>query len=108
MVSSSAFAVFGLVSGAEHELRAGVRPDHLLRQFRIENLVEGFARTMHRDDIVDVEIDQFLDGLAYIVLLVRRQMETSNHSVDLSHARHRYRLLQRVHRPAVPAGGQED
>src|SRR6516165_1005354 len=32
---------------------------------------------MHRDDMVDVEIDQSLDGLPDIVLVVWRQMETS-------------------------------
>src|SRR5262249_42309648 len=52
---------------------------------------------MHRDDMVDVEIDQFLDGLADIVLVVRRQMETSEDRVDLLQARHRHRLPHRIH-----------
>ena len=59
---------------------------------------------MHRDDVVDVEIDQFLEGLAEIVLFVRRQMETSKDRVDFLHARRRYRLLHRVYHTAVPAG----
>jgi hypothetical protein len=42
-----------------------------------------FARAMHRDDMVDVEINQFLDSLPDIVLVVRRQMETSNHPMAL-------------------------
>src|SRR5215471_17663113 len=59
---------------------------------------------MHRDDMVNVEIDQSLDGLPDIVLVVRRQMETSDDRVDFLQARHRHRLLHRVHHAAVPAG----
>src|SRR5215470_2222862 len=61
---------------------------------------------MHGDDMVDVEIDQFLDSLPDVVLVVRRQMETSEHRVDLLQARH-HRLLHRIHRPAMPARGEE-
>src|SRR6516162_4147136 len=59
---------------------------------------------MHRHDMVDVEIDHFLDGLADIVLVVRRQMETSEDCVDLLQARHRHRLPHRINHAAVPAG----
>jgi hypothetical protein len=55
----------------------------------------------------DVEIDQFFDGLADIILIVERQMETSKDCVDLLQARHRHRLLHRIHHPAVPAGGHD-
>jgi hypothetical protein len=60
---------------------------------------------MHRDDMVDVEVDQSLDGLTDIVLIMRRQVETSEDRMNLLQARHRHRLLHRVHHPAVPAGG---
>ena len=52
-------------------------------------------------------IDQSLDGLPDIVLVMRRQMETSDDCVDLLQARHRHRLLHRVHHAAVPAGGRD-
>jgi hypothetical protein len=38
---------------------------------------------MHRDDMVDVEVDQSFDSLPDIVLVMRRQVETSEDRVNL-------------------------
>src|SRR5438445_3382405 len=80
-------------SGTEGEACPRVGAQQLARHLGLGHVVERLTSAVQRDDVIDIDILERRDGLAHIVLIIWREVEAADNSVNFLDARRCLSLL---------------
>ncbi len=90
-------------SGSEDEACPRVGAQELIWHLGLGDLVERLAGAMQWDDVVDIDLLQRFDRVAYIVFLIGGEVESADHRVNFVDPGSRLGLLDRVDHAAMAA-----
>jgi hypothetical protein len=98
----------GNLLGREWKAAAGSAKHQLFRHLLLGEIDEVLAAAMHRKDVLEIELFEFVHHLAQIIPRRRSQVKTANQRVDLLDAGILLRASKCVDDAGMPARGDDD